>query len=376
MCHLKSVTLVVDVTRDCNLRCSYCYIRGGEYTNVIKPEDALLAIQKIGEKFNVRVNVLFHGGEPLLALNTIKVIVDQVENSGWSFDVRFYIQTNATLITDEIADYLKEKSILVGVSLDGITAESNNGRVFANGDPSHLLTMNGLRLLIAKGHDVSVLSVLNQKNLKHLDALVDWLVYNGIRSFALNPYIEAGRGSEARLGLTTGEMVDSYIRVFNKITGYHQEKNITIVERNLFQLYKLSVKTTRPFMCMCSPCGAGLGQFALDSSGEVYPCADFCGIPQFSLGKVSEDFIGSLVNSKLWMQLRVDLSEHLNECTRCELRGSCPAGCWTRRFFTNGDLLSVDPLCGFFKHMVSYLGRGDVRAVCEKIFEIKSDCWA
>lgn len=64
---MKAVVLILDLTNDCNLRCSYCYASGGEHADCLSVSDAVLAIEKFYNRFKCQIQVLFHGGEPLLS---------------------------------------------------------------------------------------------------------------------------------------------------------------------------------------------------------------------------------------------------------------------------------------------------------------------
>ena len=71
---MKAVVLILDLTNDCNLRCSYCYASGGERADCLSVSDAVLAIEKFYNRFKCQIQVLFHGGEPLLCFDSIQKI--------------------------------------------------------------------------------------------------------------------------------------------------------------------------------------------------------------------------------------------------------------------------------------------------------------
>ena len=76
--------LCLNVIHDCNLRCKYCFADEGEYhgaRNVMSAEVGMKAIDFVIEKSGPRKNIevdLF-GGEPLMAFDAIKEIVEHAK---------------------------------------------------------------------------------------------------------------------------------------------------------------------------------------------------------------------------------------------------------------------------------------------------------
>lgn len=129
---LKSYTIILDLTDDCMMRCKYCYIEGGKHKNYMTREIALNSIQKFASLCNDGIiNILFHGGEPLLAIYLIKDIVNYTKVRKYD-NIRFFIQTNGININEEIAVFLKESNIKTCVSIDGVTIHSNMLRIIHN----------------------------------------------------------------------------------------------------------------------------------------------------------------------------------------------------------------------------------------------------
>ena len=81
---MKAVVLILDLTNDCNLRCSYCYASGGEHADCLSVSDAVLAIEKFYNRFKCQIQVLFHGGEPLLCFDSIQKIISITETKDFS----------------------------------------------------------------------------------------------------------------------------------------------------------------------------------------------------------------------------------------------------------------------------------------------------
>jgi len=105
-------------------------------------------IQEHVEKHNLpEVAIVFHGGEPLLVgeqrlrfyLETLRTII--------SCRVEFGIQTNATLLTPQIAELLFEFRVKIGISLDGDQNANDLNRRFRNGTSSYSKVIQAVQLL-------------------------------------------------------------------------------------------------------------------------------------------------------------------------------------------------------------------------------------
>ena len=115
-------SLVLWMTTDCNLRCRYCYARGGDIPEYMSWDVARRAVDlaaRSGEPFKIQ----FSGGEPLLHLELIETVVNYCTN----LPVRFQIQTNATLVTQELAIHLLD----LGVEMDLV---DKRGSYYSFGD--------------------------------------------------------------------------------------------------------------------------------------------------------------------------------------------------------------------------------------------------
>ena len=80
-----------------------------------------------------RAIIGFYGGEPLLAFPLIVESVKYAEEIFAGVDISFNITTNATLLTDEIIDFLLDHHFKLTFSLDGPNEVQDKNRIFANG---------------------------------------------------------------------------------------------------------------------------------------------------------------------------------------------------------------------------------------------------
>lgn len=107
--------LVIYPTTNCNLKCNYCFYRN-EGKNLIDFNRFKKAFNKF-LKLTQNPQIYFLGGEPLLyKKNTIKLInyIKKIRP-----DIPIILFTNATLIDNQTAEFIKKNNLNLVVSLDG-----------------------------------------------------------------------------------------------------------------------------------------------------------------------------------------------------------------------------------------------------------------
>lgn len=148
---------IVKLHSRCNLACDYCYVytkadqrwRGRPRT--MSPAVARHTADRVAEHVRVHhltdVEVIIHGGEPLLAGTTAIEHLVTTMRSTVPATVRATVQTNATLLDRAFLDLFLDLEIGVGVSLDGGEAANDRHRVRPDGTGSYRQVHTALRRL-------------------------------------------------------------------------------------------------------------------------------------------------------------------------------------------------------------------------------------
>ncbi|MFG2295537.1 FxsB family cyclophane-forming radical SAM/SPASM peptide maturase [Streptomyces sp. NPDC048603] len=146
----------------CNLACTYCYVYAmadqswRDRPATMAPATVRLAARRIADHATAhelpRVDLVLHGGEPLLApapelTAPVTEIRAELARRSPGTRVTASVQTNGTLLTPRRLDALAAAGIRVGVSLDGGLPAHNSRRVDHAGRPGFAAAARGLRLL-------------------------------------------------------------------------------------------------------------------------------------------------------------------------------------------------------------------------------------
>lgn len=155
------IEAVVKITERCNINCSYCYVfnKGDDAYVSHPPLMSLETVRRLGLFLSEsakslqarRVQVDFHGGEPLLMkpdrfTEVCEILRDTIEPTA---QLKFCIQTNAMLVDQRWIDCFERFQVSVGVSLDGVQEVNDAVRVDHDGKGTYARTIQGLRSLQA-----------------------------------------------------------------------------------------------------------------------------------------------------------------------------------------------------------------------------------
>jgi uncharacterized protein len=155
---------IVKLHSRCNLACTYCYIyEMGDSTwrsapRVADPVTLATVARRIADHVERHrlpsVDVVFHGGEPLLVGSDAIAAAANAMRSAMptTCSLRMSVQTNALLLNEQVLDVLHRHQVRVGVSLDGSAEVHDRHRVYADGRGSHAGVVRALRLLRTPVH--------------------------------------------------------------------------------------------------------------------------------------------------------------------------------------------------------------------------------
>jgi uncharacterized protein len=164
-------TAILKVASRCNLDCTYCYVYHGAddgwssqppYMTDAVLDAALAALQRHVERTGGTIDLLFHGGEPLLWGQNRFVRAADRSRSILGDSLRgLTVQTNGVLIDKSWAELFRDHRIGVSVSIDGPEAIHDASRVDRGGKGTYWRVVGGVRHLQAAGIDPNVLCVVN-----------------------------------------------------------------------------------------------------------------------------------------------------------------------------------------------------------------------
>lgn len=327
--------LCLNVAHKCNMKCRYCFAAQGDFgrgESLMSVEVGRQAIDFLLEQSGGigRVEVDFFGGEPLLNFRLVRDLVaygnEQAARRGKQ--IHFTLTTNASLLNNEIIDFILENELSVVLSLDGRQKTNDLNRVLKNGNGTYEMVLPRIKELVNR--EPASYYVRGTFTRETLDFAEDFrhLADMGFNSISLEPAVGADKDfaiKEADLP----EILLQYEKLAELVWHYHQkEKPVNFFHFNL-DLQKGPCMAKR-----ITGCGAGVEYLAVTPEGDFYPCHQLIGQEQFYMGNVA-DGVG---DPRIKMLLAGSHLGTKQECQSCWARYFCGGGCHANNFLSEGTL--------------------------------------
>ncbi|MGW1993747.1 radical SAM protein [Embleya sp. NPDC001921] len=324
---LLDATVIVKLTRQCNLRCSYCHDwRAGPDQSMPMPVLAALLHRASGEHGFLRF--IWHGGEPLTLRREgiLRVLAAQAWLAGDRSRVSNSLQTNGTLLTAELAALFAHFGISCSVSVDGPPEVHDAQRKTVDQRGSWSQVSRGVRVLREHGVLAGVLVVVTPEV---IDAGADRLLESVRALGATNIGLLAMRPQSGPGGTVTGASLP-VARFCDFLLEVHRARErlgdgLPRVRELDAAIDLLAGGSSR----FCELQGGCLGRyFLVEPDGRVAHCDKFVGDDRYTLGNILTHDLSAMRRSPRLRALTAaeDLAlERLHGCPwfdKC--RGWCP----------------------------------------------------
>ncbi|MBO7214260.1 MAG: radical SAM protein [Clostridia bacterium] len=306
--------LTVFTTTHCNARCSYCFQNGTKRINPTKDieSDIIKLLLKNKDK---KIHIKWFGGEPLLNVDMIDRISNQLAHLGVDFSSSMI--SNGYLANKYIDKIANWKLKRIQITLDGINDKYNSIKnyVFTNDANPFQTVILGIKKLLEAGVSVSIRLNFDKSNYTDIIECIDYLKQEIGTPKTFSVYCHNIFGPERNYHLEDGTNI--YLIIMKKLMecGYIN---------NLFQL---GVRF-RPL-----PCSAYSPYFyVVDAQGKLLKCEHY--ISDDSYAGIVGDLKNGITNQKN-LDFWLDREYPYDKCKTCDVLPICQGGC---RFESLGGL--------------------------------------
>ena len=344
----KPTSVILLPTWNCNLKCKYCYSRGGEDSqNIMDIQVAKSAIDFITinakrKKLNDYYITYHGGGEPFLE-----------ENMPWIKEITSYsrevakknkLNVNISAATNGFLSYKTTNWIIknldrVNISFDGLEDIQNYQRPTKNGKGSFTSVERTIKLLEENDFPFGIRSTITENNVKRMDEIVQYIHENtSLKRIHLEPLFECGRCNETGI---KPPLIEDFINNFIKAKNLAKKYGIKLYN-SASELEKIGYKF----------CGATESNFFVTPDGYVTACLEVSR-PNDNMRDIfiigvfnSEKKIFIFDRNKIRI-LRKRTVQNIKGCKDCFVKYNCSGDCPAKSYIASGNLFnsSKNPRC-------------------------------
>ena len=325
---LSPIDVQIEITALCNQKCRHCYNYWRHLDtprpNEMSSEDLGCVLRKLTEAKVVQLT--FTGGEPLLRPDALMSSVSEA----YKLSLGFGMNSNATLITDEIARELSSAGLQHAlVSVLGPPAIHN---MLGGGAASFDKTMNGINHLMQHGIPVSTNMVVSKLNLDVMFETAQLLKSSGIQMFCAGPMVPSCYDNITMClgGEEVKRCLSCLIRI-EKELGL----NIDILEPLPRCMFSKEEDSSFARFFGNRACSAGVSTCVISSSGDARPCVH-SDVEYGNLLREDFDLIWKRMSSWADVEILPD------KCRNCLAINVCEGGCRMSAKVTSGQYNGQD----------------------------------
>ena len=348
-------TLIIKLTNNCNLNCSYCYHRQDKSRNMqlsLTLEQIDLMIRQLMRHNERRAQFIWHGGEPLLAgIDTFRFIADkQKEYNTKNLIVSNSVQTNGTLLDEEYIEFFKKNNFSIGISIDGPYRYHAEKRGTTQAEYDTIL--NSIDSINRAGARLGTLCVIGKHHLGHAKEIIDLLTDHQIAHIGFLPCLVIGEDQEIDTS-TTLSPEEYGCFMMELFDAWCSSGNECLSIRNFDDCIRFFRGKRARNCTSCHECGDYL---TVTPDGGIYLCDNFSATENHRVGCLEEGFSG--IEDTLPMKwLKAALNNIPSGCEKCRYFKACFGGCIYQRWIADPSMSGKQYYCGAFQKMYDYIGQ-------------------
>ncbi len=337
--------LIKPASSDCNLRCRYCYYRKKSSAPRMGDEVLEQVIRSYMQTEQEIYSMVWHGGEPSLMPCSFfeKAIALQKRYAAKGSRISNSLQTNATIISEELAEFIGRYRFLCGASLDGPPDIHNLYRRTKTDSFTHEMTLQGISTLTKNRVPVNIMVLVSAANVNSPLDVYRYLKNKGFTHIQFIPCMEFDeKGVPFPFSIQAEEWGTFLVAVFNE----WYKHDITSISIRLFESVLAGLVHNVAIDCYnSSSCNRYL---VVESNGDVYPC-DFFVQPEYKLGNIRENSFASILASPAYKSFSANKSRWHEDCSHCEFLKLCMGDCLKFRMYNNMASDNISLLCQGWK---------------------------
>lgn len=311
----NSLGIILCPTLACNFACPYCYEKNLPNSTMQESvqNDLINFINRHTDTCKFMA-LNWHGGEPLIAFNTIKQIYTKLESDAQLRISNSSMVSNGYLLNEEICKYLAEKKLnYLQITIDGNKETHNKTRILKNGGSSF------------------------EKIIENIDMATELMpncqigIRTNIGKFNREEYVELYKELSARWKGKNCFVYHTFVLDNDLDTCYDKRCSFELStdEKNDFLVYLaqngvIRKKSLYPRLDCSSYTCMDSNAFVIDPQGRLYKCWADVGKKERSIG----DLNNGVTNYDIVSQFMIGSDKFSDtKCLKCSYLPVCDGGC-------------------------------------------------
>ncbi|MBN2723057.1 MAG: radical SAM protein [Deltaproteobacteria bacterium] len=335
---------ILHLTKECNLRCAYCYAGKHGETLAMTDEIAFRAVDMAISEGKNNACISFFGGEPLLKFPQIKTISEYALKQGIEkkCKIHFRMSTNGTLFTEEILEFCRKNKVYFALSLDGNKESHDLSRHLPDGSSSFDIIDSKLDMILTYNPYTVVTHVITPDNVYFVSDSMNWMWERGLRFVAHQVDFSDERWTPELFVILKKqyeELGKWYLKAARSGTHFF----MTLFDE------KLKTHINAPIF-VGDVCDFGRTKVSVAPDGTIFPCVRFVSDDPDSLNYVIGNVgTGFTKSREYWIMKNL---EGRPQCDGCSLVGRCANYCGCTNWTTTGSINEVSPVLCEHEKMV------------------------
>lgn len=333
----EKIYLTIAPTQDCNFDCTYCY--ESDRPSIYMSEDVENGIIDYLNASSVKLmNLVWFGGEPLLAVQTIESLYQKIKELNIKIDESFII-TNGFLLELDVFKRLLDCQITdFQITIDGIEEYHNARRPLkGNGDTFSTIVRNvrnALDYCVKSNIKVRFYVRVNIDKTNKMQFFEVKKMFSDYSSklITIHPGLTKDHSCMDASCMATKEFVDFHLDIFKELGV------------RLMDFYPNNILTE----CFTRH----LTSYLIGADGKMYKCWHDLGNPSKEIGNIIRyKEVDSLLLSKYVLGTDPYLDK---KCTKCKYMPICGGGCPLERYMNKYEGMNIDT-CTIYKSRLQEL---------------------
>lgn len=326
---------------DCNSECRYCYTKscndfGNDLNKIFHFDFSMPArikysteqLKQFLARSNTKHTLTFYGGEPLMDIEKIKEIMDNI-------DARYMIQTNGKLLNELPKEYVNRFEIIL-ISIDGNKKLTD----FNRGNGTYDKVISNIALIKKNGFKGELIArmVVDEhsnvfESVKHLFSIgfgaVHWQLDAGFyqQDFKSRNFLEFSKKYNAEVS----QLLDCWVDTMKK-----EGKVLKIYPfLGLFELLYYNRKTKLL-------CGSGHSNYTIAPNGKISVCPIMHDATVFQVGDIKTE------NPEKLKKIFVE-----EPCTSCDILETCGGRCLYANKAKLWPKEGQEIICNTVRHLIN-----------------------